>query len=101
MESESAPEVCTVTGPADAGAGAMALPLLPSLPVTAAEKAMVPTPPTFQVQMKFFDAPPDRTVPAVLAGELAPLAEAPPAPPPCATAPAPQTPPASPGSFPR
>src|SRR5713226_2379423 len=76
MESESAPEVCTVTGPAGAGGGAMGLPLLPSLPVTAAEKAMVPTPPTFQVQMKFFDAPPERTVPAVLAGELATLAEA-------------------------
>src|SRR5260370_19424181 len=76
MERESAPEVCTVTGAADAGAGAMALPLLPSLPVAVAEKTMVPEPPTFQVQVKLFETPPGTTVPAVLAGELATLAEA-------------------------
>src|ERR1700719_414809 len=58
MESESAPEVCTVTGPAGAGAGATALALLPSRPVADAVKLTVPTPPTFQVQLKVFVTPP-------------------------------------------
>src|SRR5258708_36412483 len=76
MERESAPEVCTVTGAADAGAGAMALPLLPSLPVAVAEKTMVPEPPTFQVQVKLFETPPGTTVPAVPAGGAAAVARA-------------------------
>src|ERR1700730_18419487 len=76
MESESAPEVCTVTGPAGAGAGATALALLPSRPVADAVKLTVPTPPTFQVQLKVFVTPPGTTVPAVRAGDLATFADA-------------------------
>src|SRR5882672_729498 len=76
MESESAPEVCTVTGPAGAGAGATALALLPSRPVADAVKLTVPTPPTFQVQLKVFVTPPGSTVPAVPAGDVATFADA-------------------------
>ena len=76
MESESAPEVCTVTGPAGAGAGTTALPLFPSRPVADALKLTVPTPPTFQVQLKVFVVPPGSTVPAVPAGDVATLADA-------------------------
>jgi len=76
IESDNAPEVCTVTGPAGAGAGAMALPLLPSCPVAEAVKLTVPSPPMFQVQVRLFDIPPGRIVPAGFGGELAAFAEA-------------------------
>ena len=76
IESDSAPEVWTVTGPAGAGAGAMAAPLLPSCPVAEAVKLTVPAPPMFQVQIMLFDAPPGRTVPVALGGEPPTLAEA-------------------------
>ena len=76
IESDSAPEVWTVTGPAGAGAGAVAVPLLPSCPVADAVKLTVPAPPMFQDQIRLFDTPPGRTVPAALGGEPARLAEA-------------------------
>jgi len=76
MESESAPEFCTVTGPAGAGAGATAFPLLPSRPLADAVKLTVPTPPTFQVQLKVFVTPPGSTVPALPAGDVATFADA-------------------------
>ena len=76
IESDNVPEVCTVTGPAGAGAGAMAFPLLPSCPVAEAVKLTVPSPPMFQVQVRLFDIPPGRIVPAGFGGELAAFAEA-------------------------
>src|SRR5258708_37136842 len=47
MERGGAPGVCTVTGAADAGAGATALPLLPPLPGPAARRPVGPGPPPF------------------------------------------------------
>src|ERR1700682_4870673 len=68
-----------VFGPADAGAGASAVPLFASLPLAEPENESVPLPETSYCQVNVADAPPASSVPAGEAGAAAPAAGAPPA----------------------
>src|SRR5467141_3343380 len=75
-ESESFAGCCTVFGPADAGAGASAVPLFASLPLAEPENESVPLPETSYCQVNVADAPPSSSVPAGEAGADAAVATA-------------------------
>src|SRR6202011_3575077 len=65
-----------VFGPADAGAGASAVPLFASLPLAEPENESVPLPETSYCQVNVADAPPASSVPAGEAGADATVAAA-------------------------